>query len=193
MNTKSKINSEDFHQWFNELKSNSLWWMRMQEMFVRKDLNKIAGQVHLYLLASEQRLKANDFQDFRRLFQSFAQKTEDTPVRPQLQQIEEKKETDWQPVSEEERARRLKEYKALIDSMPMINNFPRLTPKEKEENGEWIPVKHIPYPTTSEKELYVKERHMTYLKHCYEPRTGEKLPGWVSEDEFNLLFENGLL
>src|SRR5688572_673761 len=74
--------------------------------------------------------------------------------------------------------------------MPLINNFPRVTEKEKAENSDWIPAKGEPYPHTSEDELYVRQRHIDYIKQNYEPRTAQPLHTWISEEEFNLTYPN---
>lgn len=108
----------------------------MNEMYGRKNLDRVAGDVHLYLLASINRLKANDFQDFRRLFQSFAQKAEDAPVKPQLQQVEEKKMEDWKPVSWDKRAEYLKMVQAEIDRIDDKKIRPLLD-GEAEANGQY--------------------------------------------------------
>ena len=184
---------EDFHKWFEELKSNSLWWMRMNEMYGRKNLDRVAGDVHLYLLASINRLKANDFQDFRRLFQSFAQKAEDAPVKPQLQQVEEKKTGDWKPASPEHVDKCANQILEMIKNSPMINGMPRVGYKQSIEEGGWLPKKEAPYPQTSAEEAYVRQRHLEYVKRNYEPRTGQPLPDWIPEHEFNLLYDNEML
>lgn len=49
------------------------------------------------------------------------------------------------------------------------------------------------YVSTPMEELEKKELHLQYLRENYDAKTGNKLPEWISEDEFNIQFDNGLL
>lgn len=149
---------EDFNKWFDELKSNSLWWMRMNELYGKKNLSRVAGDVHLYLLASINRLKANDFQDFRRLFQSFAQKAEDAPVRPQLQQVEDNKPMVSDPVVEgEARDQWIAIWKESVEKCQMISSVPRLSAKQIIEEGDWRAVSTMEPRDEFQKRLALEE------------------------------------
>lgn len=97
----------------------------------------------------------------------------------------------WIPVTGEERQRRLAEYKALIDSLPMINAFPRVT--ESEKAGQVLPPKPAPWPVTSPEEAYVRDRHFEWIKNNFEARTGQKLPSWIDEESWNIIYDENHL
>jgi hypothetical protein len=95
---------------------------------------------------------------------------------------------EWIPVTGEERQRRLAELRALIDSMPIINNFPRVT--EVEKAGQVLPPKPEPYPITTPEEAYVRDRHFEWIKNNFEARTGQKLPSWICEEDWNVIYDD---
>jgi len=83
-----------------------------------------------------------------------------------------------------------KVWKDSIDSLPNKKVFP-LTDEEIKKEGQEKP-KATPHPMTSIEEAYVRDRHFEYIKRNYEPRTGEKLPSWIPEDEFNIQYDNDM-
>lgn len=180
----------NFADWFTELKSNPLWWMRMQEMYCRKNLDTVANETYTFLLGQETRFKAMNFVDFRSCFFNFAKNAKDEVVRPQLQQIEVKEDKDWIPVTGEERAKRLKEWEAIVKGSAMVSSVPRTSYKELAEEGGILPPKPAPYPCTSKEEAYIRDRRFEYIKYAYEPRTGEKRPDVLTEEEFNKQFDS---
>lgn len=60
----------------------------------------------------------------------------------------------------------------------------------KSEGKEKPPTKkgHF-YPSTPLEEQYKKERHIAYIKEMYDARTAEKMPYWIPEEEFNLIYD----
>lgn len=156
-----------FTKWFEELKENPLWWMRMEEMFGRKDLNKIASEVHLYLLASPERLKANDFSDFRRLFQTWAQKAPDQAAKPQLQQTDNcVPDNGWKPVSWEKRAEYLNQIQEILKSSTMVNAMPPMSKKEILEQGDWIPKKGEWSPPSEVQKIINLKESKRRIREC---------------------------
>lgn len=184
----------NFESWYTSLISDTLWYELLHHY--KSETIKKAGEKVYASLVADGTTDVRPMSENRKHVYNILCKNPGDKINGKawyVQEAEKKEaeqEKEWVPVSEEERARRLKEYKALIDSMPILNNFPRLTPKEKEENGEWIAVKHVPYPTTSEDEAYLKDRHFNYIKQNYEARTGLPSPTWISEEQFNLSYPN---
>lgn len=84
-----------------------------------------------------------------------------------------------QPVCE---ADRLAVWKAHIDSITVKSIAP-LTEKEILLDGQEKP-KREPYPTTSKAEFDKHNLHLEYLRNNYDVRTGEKLAGWLPENEW---------
>jgi hypothetical protein len=61
-------------------------------------------------------------------------------------------------------------YAAIAKGSTMLNGVPRVGHQEAIENGGWLPAKGDPYPVTSARELYVRERHLAYVGNqfiCY--------------------------
>ena len=82
----------------------------------------------------------------------------------------------------------LKVWKEAIDANPAKAVIP-ITDKEINTEGKDKP-KAIPYPCTSKEEAYIRDRHFEYIKYAYEPRTGEKRPDVLSEEDFNMQFDS---
>jgi len=128
----------DFEKWYTEMKSNFFWWQRTNEMYGKKDLNKVASEVHLYLIADGS-LEKEDWQGWRKLFQAFARRADDV-TGIQLQQIEvPKKQEEWIPLTGEERQKRLQEFLDKVQEAPIVKRIAPLSHKEILENGDWKP------------------------------------------------------
>lgn len=181
-----------FDDWFEDLISNEIWAGPARMLHRPETFRKIANKVYMEYVAKEHFPPIQEARTYvyRLVFKTPGDIPKGKPWhQKELEKIEEKKQEEWTPVTGEERQRRLAEYKALIDSMPLVNNFPRVTEQEKAENCDWIPKKQAPYPVTSPMEAYVKDRHIAYIQQNYDARTAEKLPGWVSEEEFNVRYD----
>lgn len=179
----------NFDTWFCELISNHIWYKPASLHHKEETFRKVANAVYMQYVASE---IFPPIQEARRhVYNKLALIPGDKPkvdwVGKALEKIKEEKEKEWVPVTGEERQRRLAEYKALIDSMPMVNAFPRVT--EVEKAGDILPPKPEPYPPTTKEELYIKQRHFEYIKSNFEARSGQKLPSWISEEDWNIIYD----
>ena len=125
----------DFNQWLEELRSNKLWYIRIKEMHPRKNLMKIAMEVHTWLLAKED---DRDMPSTRALFQTFANKAADGTAIVNVV-VDEPVKSDWQPVSWEKRAEWLDKYQEAINAMPMLKPAWKPTSKQQEEEGQVRP------------------------------------------------------
>jgi len=72
----------------------------------------------------------------------------------------------------------------------MVNTMPRPSYKELAEEGGVLPPKPAPYPITSPEEAYVRDRHFEWIKNNFEARTGQKLPSWISEEDWNIIYDD---
>lgn len=180
-----------FDQWFSQLISDEIWYQPASLSHRPETFKAIANRVYMDCVATG----FKPIGECRRHVYNILLKTphDNKKVDWTAKALEklEKSNGDWQPVPEEERTRRLKEWKTLVDSMPILNNMPR--PSHKEEAEDVLPPKPAPYPQTTAQEAYVRQRHLEYIKRNYEPRTGAKLPDWMPEDEFNLQYDNDML
>lgn len=111
-------------------------------------------------------------------------------VFPSLQQeVKEEKTEEFKTASDEHVKKCVAEFDEMWKNSSMINAMPRVGYKQSVEEGQWIPKKGPAYPITSRTEVYVKERHIAYIKEMYDARTAEKMPYWIPEEEFNLIYD----
>ncbi len=184
----------DFETFWTKLVEHDIWYDQMKMRFCRKDLKGVANECFIFLLASEQRWATQDYQDFRRCFQSFLQKAPDMAVRPQLQQ-EEVKDTKPQkpPLTGEERMKWIKLWEAEVKKSTMVNGVTKLTHKQIADEGDWLPKKPAPYPKTNEFAIQQRVFHAAYIEANFDPQSGAKLLTWkeeeiwLKENEFELM------
>lgn len=89
--------------------------------------------------------------------------------------------------------KRLDEWLRAVQSAEA--NFTQRTDYYKQIREKWRPKDGVDEyrSTVDEQALYEKERHLQYIQKNYDARTAEKLPDWIPEDEFNKLFDAGLI
>lgn len=183
-----------FEQFWNKLVEHEIWYDQMKMRFYRKNLKQAANDCYLFLLASEQRWIAQDYQDFRRCYQSFLSKAPDEVVRPQLQQTEtEPLKKSEPPLTGEARMKWIKEWEKVVRESKMVNGVTKLTHKQIADEGDWLPKKPAPYPKTNENAIRERVFHAAYIESNYDPQSGHKLltwkdeETWVQEHEFELM------
>ena len=176
-----------FEQFYTELQKNEPWFDQMKLRYFRKDLKDVANQCYIFLLASEQRWSEQDYQDFRKCYQNFLQKAPDKITAPSLQQEEVKVVTHSEPIlTGEERDKRIAEWLAAVKSQRLTNPVPKLSRKQIAEEGDWLPKKQQPHPSSSIGELKRYFIHQMYIRHNYDSTmtTVQKLDGWKEEKEW---------
>lgn len=183
-----------FDDWFTDLCSNYVWFSPASMHHKPETFRACANKVYMQYVASEmfppiQEARKHVYNKLVKEYPGDLPKVDWS--KKALEKVEAEKKQEWVPVSEEERARRLAEFKAIIDSMPMINNFPRVT--ESEKAGQVLPPKPAPHPVTTPEEAYVRDRHFEWIKTCFEPRTGEKNLKYIPEDDFNIWYDDKYL
>ncbi len=110
-------------------------------------------------------------------------------------QEEEKKKKDedneWKPLTGEARAKKLAEFKAMIDSAGMINAVPRMSLKQAAEEGDWrLPKKPEGYeynPSVVEQLAYAKESK-ELIRSCRRKFFLDAFPD-ASEEEIHAYFQ----
>lgn len=186
----------DFETWYSELTSDQIWFEPASMAHKPETFKQAARKVYMQCVADGQ---IKPVQESRKHVYNIVCKVPPdakakTWFREELQKREEaKKQESWQPVTEEERDQWLKKWKESISKLQTQSAVPRISYKELAEEGGILPPKPAPYPTTTKEEAYVRDRHFEYIKQNYEPKTGMKLPGWVSEDEWNIQYDNDML
>jgi 2,4-dienoyl-CoA reductase-like NADH-dependent reductase (Old Yellow Enzyme family) len=176
--------NDSFEQFWDKLVDDERWYDFTKMRFNRKNLKECAKDCYAFLLATPSRWNAQDYQDFRKCFLNFLKNAKDAPVGPTLQQVEVKVEQKPQepPLTGAERLARIKEWEALVKKTEPVKAVGQLTHKQIAEEGGWDPKRPDPYPKTNESEIRKKAIHQEYIRSNYDPRTGDKLPGWTEEE-----------
>lgn len=135
----------DLPDFIEKLRDNPLWWTRMMEMYPTKDHLQITKEMHLFLLASPERLNSEDWADFRRLYQTFCRnsKAEIKVVVKAVESIPEPVELkpEDQPLTGEARAARIKELLEAVKGIDQKSIAP-MGQQETIQNGDWRPKAH---------------------------------------------------
>ena len=99
-----------------------------------------------------------------------------------------KKEAEKKPIQPEGEHDWLKVWKEAVDSLPHQKRFD-LTDEEINREGKEKPPKEKPYPITTPEEAYVRDRHFEWIKNNFEAKTGYKLPSWIDEESWNIVYD----
>lgn len=186
-----------FENWYSELTSDTFWFDQASMRHKPETFRECARKVYMQCVANQDFKPMTDCR--RHVYAIVCKVNPDATSKTWFQQKEKEEQEakkDWKPVSAEDREKWLKKWKEEISKMQMVSAVPRVSYTDMvklAEEGGVLPPKPAPYPTTTKEEAYVKDRHIAYVKFCYEPRTGEKLPNWLPEDEFNYQYDNGLI
>jgi hypothetical protein len=180
----------DLTDFMTRLRDNTLWWQRMQEMYPTKDHLQITKEMHLFLLASPERLNSEDWADFRRLYQTFCRnsKTEiKVPVKP-VESIPDPTVEIVKPIP-----RGTPEYIAraqeVLDAIKGVGKpIAPMTEEEKQQNGQVRPKAHKFVQSEIEKTAAFN-RHQQALKECRRKVFLEAFPE-AEEDEIQAYIDS---
>jgi len=181
-----------FDSFYTELISNYVWYEPAKLHHKEETFRKVANQVYMQYVAAEvfppiQESRKHVFNKLS-LIPPDALKVDWT--KKALEKLESDKPKEEPPLTGEARAQRLKEWEAIVKGSTMLNSMPKPSYKELAEEGGVLPPKPAPYPCTSKEEAYIRDRHFEYIKANFEARTGHKLPTWINEDDWNILYDN---
>ena len=80
---------------------------------------------------------------------------------------------------------RFEEVLKAIDAAPGFKRGPSLSPQQIRDEGQEQPKQRATiYPYTTREEHIARAMKLAWISENYDPRTGEKLPNWMSEDEW---------
>jgi hypothetical protein len=181
-----------FDDWFADLTSNHVWYEPARLHHKPETFRSIANKVYMEYVALENFPPIQVARTY--VFNKISKINPDLPkvdwTKKALEKLEVEKKEEWVPVTGEERAKRLKEWEAIVKGSTMLSSVPKPSYKELAEEGGLLPPKPAPYPCTSLEEAYIRDRHFEYIKYAYEPRTGQKREGVMTEEEFNQQYNN---
>lgn len=175
-----------FEEFYEKLTAHEIWFDQIKMRFYRRNLQDVARECYLFLLASGNRWAAQDYEDFRRCYLNFLKNAKDQQQGPQLQQEQKKEVVNSEPIlTGKERQARINEWLDEVNKSPLMKRTARLSHKQIMEEGDWLPKKDgVNYPSCSESEVKKRLLHLEYLKQNYDPRTQDPMPNWIEEDEW---------
>lgn len=187
-----------FEDWYSKLTEDSLWY-ELLRAYKDETIRKAGEKVYAQLVAEETVSYRPMSENRKHVYNIVCKGPGDKPKGKSWseialeKQVQKSEAEEWKPVSEEERGQWLEKWKESIAHLQTVNAVPRIGYKQSIEEGGWLPPKQAPYPCTTKEEAYVRDRHFQYIRHNYEPKTGEKLPGWIPEDEWNIQYDNDMI
>ena len=160
----------NFDVWFKELCDNYVWYNPASQHHKPETFQKAANAVYMQYVASE---RFPPIQEARRhvynklvLVPGDKVKVDWTKVaKKELDAKEAEKNEKWVPVSEEERAKRLAEYKAMVDAMPKRWSPPEMSEEEKEREGV-LRKKHEPFVRSEVETMNAVNEHKAKIREA---------------------------
>lgn len=186
---------KNLQDWLKELISDERWHEQAGKNHKPETFQKVAEQVYTLGISDRDNFEIVPLREHRNHVVNKLNKI--LPDKPKVdwiskalekQKVEEKAK-EAPPVSWEKRAEYLQQIQEILKESKMMSSVPRVGLKEAAEQGGWLPPKSAPYPTTSARELYVRQRHFAYIGHCYDARTAQRFPTWMEEEEFNKMYD----
>lgn len=184
---------KSFEDWYSLLISDTLWYELLRAY--KPDTIKKAGEKVFAGLVADGTVEARPMSENRKHVYNIVTKNPgDKPAGKEwylqeMAKVSSTEENNWKPVSPEERARRLAEWEAIVKGSTMANSMPKPSYKQLAEEGGVLPPKPAPYPVTKPEEAYVRDRHFEWIKNNFEARTGQKLPNWICEEDWNIVYD----
>jgi hypothetical protein len=182
-----------FENWFKELCSNYVWFQPASMQHEPKTFEDTARKVYMQYVASEH---FPPIQEARRhvynklvLVPGDRKKVDwSKKAKEDMEKVEAAKQPEWKPVSEEERERRLAEYKAMVDALPKRWSPPEMSEEEKEHEGV-LRKKHEPFVRSevetmevfNQHKMKVDEARRKYFKSAYPDASEEEIKAYIKK------------
>lgn len=190
---------KSFDDWFKELTSDTRWVELLRHY--KDDTIKKAGEKVFAQLVADSTVEVRPMSENRKHVYNILIKAGpgDKPLpKPFQVQEAEKKEAEKEAkeiltYTKEHADRCAAEALEIIRNSKTLNYFPKVTHKQAVEEGDWIPKKDKPWPVTTPEEAYVRDRHFEWIKNNFEARTGQKLPSWIDEESWNIIYDENHL
>lgn len=180
---------ERFSNFFSALKKDSpIWFDSLPMIYPNKDIPMAIKKVWL-TLHGEGKMKAPiDWVYARNLIQKTL--TWQEPKNNEVY-VEAKPVLDHpDALTGEARAKRIAEY---LDAIAKVGQPERVKGNKIFHVAQQIQKPDVVYHPPSKKEVYEKDRHLAWIRHCFDPKTAEANENWISENEFDQLYDNGLI
>ena len=183
----------NFDQWYKDFCSDERWFQLLRA-YKDKTIEKAAKRVFAQLVADKCEDSRPMSENRKHVYNILCKTPGDKVLVPwQVQALKklevEQVQEEWKPASDEHVKKCIAEFDEMMKNAPMLNYRVKLTEREKYVEGDWEAKRPEPWPCTSKEEAYIRDRHFEYIKYAYEPRTGLKREGVLSEEEFNKQFD----
>lgn len=180
-----------FPEFYAALKSsNPIWWDSLKVSFPHRDYDGLAKQCWSWLLSCD-RLPPksdDDWKNLRASYQKFLLFAPEVHTVQTGQTWEEPKKEEAPPLTGEARLARLKEWEK---ELMKIGHPERVKGNKVFHVAQQI--KKIEYHPLTGRQIYERDRHIEYLRTCYNSVTKEPNESWMEEREFNKLYDEGLI
>jgi hypothetical protein len=133
-----------FPEFWTDITANPHWveWMERMARMEQKNLKRAAETAYGNLIADPQAFEKYSAEESRKYVGNILKNQKPELVKPQLQQVEEKKEPEPEiEISKEEWDRRMNEWRKMVLDSPLLKRAPQMSRKYFEENGQWEPKK----------------------------------------------------
>ncbi len=177
-----------FQDFYTALKEDELWFEQASKLHKSETFESVARQVWVDKLAEGQFPPMTVIR--RQVFNKVSKVPADRVIKKWYLKESDKVDNEKQedpPLTGQARLDWLKKWEETVKASPVFPSTPRLTSQMIEEEGGVRPKAVQPYPATKPMEYLVHERHLEYIKQNYDAWTKEKLPNWITEEEFNEL------
>ena len=184
----------NFDSFYTELISDQRWF-ELLRMYREETIRKAAQNVFAQLVA-DNTVDVRPMPENRKHVYNICIKggSGDKPLpKPfaviQAEKKEAEKKAEEATYTKEHADKCAKEALEIIANSKTLNYFPRPSKKEVAEEGGWRPKEAAPYPITTPEEAYVRDRHFEWVKNNFEAKTGYKLPSWIDEESWNIVYD----
>jgi hypothetical protein len=181
-----------FEAFYEKLISDQLWFELLRD-YKNETIKAAARKVYAQVVADSCVDTRPMSENRKHVYNILCKNPGDKPTKKWYDISKEEKKEDWVPASKAYADKCAAQALEIIRNSKTINAVPRVTHKQAIEEGDWLPKKEAPYPTTSAQEYYIRQRHFEYIKANYEPRTGQKVLDWVDEDTWNAIYDDAHL
>jgi hypothetical protein len=152
-----------FDDWHKELISDYQWYSLLR-MYKEETIKKAAEKVFAQLVADKVVDLRPMSENRKHVYNIVTKNPGDKEIRKDWYNVEkEKKEAEekkeWVPLTGEARAKKLAEFKAMVDAAPKAFTTPKMSAQEIANEGDWLPKKEKPFVRSEFETRMALEEH----------------------------------
>ena len=181
---------QDFNAFYTKLKENDIWFDQLPLTYRNRDYTGIARQLFVWMLG--QKKSFDNWEQIRGWYQKFLWQAGEIDQTPKYEKLVPVNVDNAIPKDDPRYMEYTNKWLEIIKNTPKWQK-PVPVLNADEEGAERLKPHGILYTSTSPEEAKAKERHLAYVKYCYDPISGEPNSNHMPEDEFNIQYNNGLI